>query len=124
MGIGKYGDTPDGGQHLLEDPESFGHQVEVKEERPRDVAARPSEAGDVAERHRVVVDAHHDDGNRGGRFLGGTSRGRRIRDDEADVKMDEISRKGRKPLVLAVGAPVLEGDVLTLHVSEITQRLS
>ncbi len=38
--------------------------------------------------------------------------------------MDQISREGRKPLDLGVGAPVLEGEVLILDVSEITQPLA
>ena len=38
--------------------------------------------------------------------------------------MDQISREGRKPLDLAVGAPVLEGEVLILDVSEITLPLA
>src|SRR5262249_53364641 len=122
-GIGKDSDTTDAGQHFLEDPQPFGQQVEVKEKYPGDVAAGPSDAGDLAERERVVVDADHDDGDRCGCFLRGTGRGSDGGEDEVDVQVDQVSREGRKPLDLAVGAPIFEDKVLILDVSEITQPL-
>ena len=114
--VGENGEALDRGQHLLEQLEPFGRQLEVPVEEPGDVSPWPSETGNEAQRNRVVVDPRHDDGDLGCRSFRGTSSGLGGRDDHIHLESDQFGGEARKSIVLSLGAPELDGDVLTTDV--------
>jgi hypothetical protein len=71
--------------------------------------------------HELVADriAHgrRNNGNDGGRLLGGTGHRRPRRHDEVDLEMNQFGGQAWEPLGLAVRSPKLDGDVLPLHVA-------
>ena len=67
-------------------------------------------------------DEHH--GNGGGRPLGRRGRTGADRDNDVDLRSDEISRKGGEAFALALGVPLFRGHVLALDPAEGAQSLA
>ena len=66
----------------------------------------------------------HDDGDRPWSPLGGQGCRRAAGDDHVRLETDQFGGEIGKPLVLPLGPPVLDDDVLPLDVAELTQPLS
>ena len=73
---------------------------------PREISARPRQAGDQPLPDRVPTGGH-DDGDRLGRFLGHATRNP-VRHDAVHLEAHQVSRERRQTLVLALGPPPLD----------------
>ena len=100
----------------LHELEALRVELSPEERRARDVPARARVARDDAALDGIADDGHHDgDGRR--RLLRREGRGSPLRDDDVDLQADQLGGEGGQPLVLAVGPPVLDREVLARHVS-------
>jgi hypothetical protein len=70
-----------------------------------------------------VAHSDHDDGNRGGRCLGGDARRRPVGGDDIHRATGEIGRGLGEPLGCAVGSAIFECDVLAFEIPELAQPL-
>src|SRR5262249_49226723 len=89
----------------------------------RQVAARPSEAGDETELDRVIA-SDEDNGDRCGCRLGGECR--RVtsrRGDYGNLSTNQFGCKLRQPIVLALRPAVFDHYVLALHIADLLQAL-
>jgi len=68
--------------------------------------------------HRIAYD-----GYRGGRLLCGTGARRSARDNHVDIEPSQFGRQAKQPLDVSIRASVLNDDVLTLDIAELTQSL-
>jgi hypothetical protein len=105
---------------LPEQFESLRPQFNPHHAQPRHVATRPPEAGDQPAAHRIP-NGHHDR-NRLRGILGGPRRWRIVYDDEVHLETDELGGEGREGLTLQLPPSVLHQEVLTLDVSQVSQR--
>ena len=88
-----------------------------------EVATGPPEARDEPPLDRIRTnDEHH--GNGGGRLLGRRDHTGSDRDNDVDLRSDEISRKGGKAFALALGVPLFRGHVFVLDPAEGAQSLA
>jgi len=88
-----------------------------------EVATGPPEARDEPPLDRIRTnDEHH--GNGGGRLLGRRGHTGADRDNDVDLRLDEISRKGGQAFALAIDVPLFRGHVLALDPAEGAQSLS
>src|SRR5574341_680220 len=90
---------------------------------PRDVAARPREAGDVAAADRIRV-AREYYGNRRGLSLGRLCIDGARRNDDIDLEPDQFLRQGGKPVVLPLAPPILDRDILALDPTPTTHPVA
>jgi hypothetical protein len=111
------------GDRLLEQGELFPGHLGQHGGRSGDVLARAREAGDEPAPQRIAH-AHHDDGSRPGRTLGGQGGLRHDRDDDVDLEPDQLHREVGEPLEPPLRPSGLEGDVLSLHPGELTERVA
>src|SRR5262249_31648137 len=89
----------------------------------RDVRARPSDTVDVTKRDRVVVNRYHDNRDRSGSSLGGTSCGIGGCDDYVHVETDQVGSQVGQPIDLSFGVSVLNDDILAVDVAQFAQSL-
>src|SRR6202011_776499 len=90
---------------------------------PREVAARPGEAGDKAQPDRGVGD-DEDDGDRPGCGLGREHRGIPGPPKHPNFSTPQLGGQLRQPIRLIVGPAVFDGDVLTLDEARFLQSLA
>jgi hypothetical protein len=115
-GIPEEGHAGEGGEQVLEELQLFPAEVGGQGSQSGDVAPRPGEAGDEAAPHRIAH-AHHHNGDRRGRVLGGPGRWRPIGHDDLHRETDPLSREGREPLVLPFCPTVLQDEVLAFDIA-------
>ena len=96
--------------------EPLGGHLWKKEGCAREVAARASEIGNQASRHRIARDGHNDRYRRR-RLCGRSGRRCAFCDHDVDLKSDQIGSEGREPVVVSVRISVLEGDVAALDIA-------
>lgn len=108
---------------LLEELEALGAQGHRLVGHPGDVAARPGEAVDQAEAHRVADEPHHDR-DRGRGLPGRLGRGAADRHDRVHVERDQLGREGGEPLLPGVGPAHHVRDVPVLDVAELLEGLT
>src|SRR5262249_41562370 len=89
---------------------------------PREVAARPGEAGDQPVRDRIAA-MPEDDGDRRGRAFRGECRRRAAGQDQIDLATDEIGGQCGQPIVMALRPEVLDRNILYLDVDGFAQSL-
>jgi hypothetical protein len=91
---------------------------------PRQVPARPREAGDQTKLDRVFADAE-DDRNRSGRSFGCTrSKVAGWRGDDGHTTTHEVSHERRKAIELALQPVVLHRHVLALDIAGFVEALA
>ena len=121
-GMPEGSDARDRGNRFLEQLQTLGNQLRAEEGQPCDVSTLARKA-----RHEPVSDriAHslRDNGDHGGRLLGGAGRGRIRRDDEVDLETGQLGRQTRQSLDLPFRRSVLNDDVLTLQIAAFAQSL-
>ena len=89
----------------------------------RQIATRPSEAGDKTEPDRVF--GHHEnDGDRRRRLGCGHRRGRSTRHDHGDASADQVGCQHRQSIDLIVGPAVFDRHVLALDIADVLQALA
>ena len=91
---------------------------------PRQVSARPGEAGDKTELDRVFADAEDDRDRRGRRFGRKRSKVAGWRGDNGHATAHEISHERRKAIELALQPVVLHRYVLALDVAGFVEALA
>ena len=111
-----------GGKRLLEQLQPLGGELRAKERHSGNVAARLSEAGHEPISDRVAHDRHHD-GDSGRRLLCSAGRGGIAGDDEVEIETNELLRQLCKSLDVSICIPVLDDDVLPLHIAPLAQSL-
>ena len=108
----------------MEEPEPFCPDLHAEVIDPGCVAARPIEAGNQADFHRVSAN-DEDDGNRRRRRLGRERRGGAARrHDDSHAPADQLGRQRRQAIILALGPAIFDRYVLTLDVTDFTQPLT
>src|SRR5258708_3793007 len=80
-----------------------------------------SEASNVTQRNRVVVNPHHDDGDCACCSLHGTRRGFCGRNDHIHLETDQFGSETGKLIDPLLGGPELDGDVLTFDIAQLAQ---
>ena len=107
---------------LLEELKPLCAQIHCNVGEPREVRARPREAGDEPSSNRIA-DAHRDNWDCRRCLLGRTGRGRTRRHDEVNPQTDEFARASGEPIEPPLPPSVLKSDVLSLHVAKWAQTL-
>jgi hypothetical protein len=111
------------GNHLGKQLEPLGHQLGVHGADACNIAARPSETGDQAERDWVTDGAEDNRDRGGGVFCGQCRTGIAVGRDHLNFAGDEVSGQCRQPIVLEFRPPVLDRQVLSLDVARFAQSL-
>ena len=112
-----------GGHQLAQQLEPLRPERIDQEGRARDVAARPVEACDKAEPHRIGPDREHDR-NACRRRLGGEWRsGALDPNDRGHWFADQIDRQRRQPVELPLCEAVLHREVAALDVARFIEAL-
>ena len=94
------------------------------EGRTRDIAARPVEAGDEAELHRIAG-GREDDWNRRGCRLGGQRRdGAAARVNDRHLAANQIGRQRRQAIILTLRPAVFDADIAVLDIAGVVQALA
>jgi hypothetical protein len=114
---GHPGQTRERGLHDLQ---SLGVELGVEERRAGNVPARSGQARHDSGFLRVADDSHHD-GERRRRPFRHEGGGRPLSHDDVDVETDQLGRERGKPIVLALGPPERQRDVLALEVSVVSK---
>src|SRR5215469_872073 len=102
----------------MQQVEPLCRQLTAEKVDPRQVTARPSEAGDKTEPDRVLGGNKGDRDRRGCR-LGSGRRGGRARGYYGDLSANQFSRQLRQSLVLVLGEAVDDCYVLALHIADV-----
>ncbi len=110
------------GGDLFEQFQLLPHQLRGNTGQPGDVAAGPGKAGDEALGNQVAGDGD-DDGDRAGRLLGCLRSGRAPGNDDVYLQANELGGERRQPLGPALCEPVLDRDILTVHIAQLAQPL-
>jgi hypothetical protein len=77
-------------------------------------------AGHEPERNGITNNCR-DDWDRFGDFLGRADRGVSSCHDDINLETDQLGRKLSEPIVLSFRISVLNGDILSLHVAEVSE---
>ena len=101
-------------------PDECEDGVDAEKVDPRQVAARPCEAGDKTEPDRVLGSNKGDRDRRGCR-LGSGRRSGRARGDYGDLSANQFGRQLRQSIVLVLGEAVDDCYVLALHIADILE---
>jgi hypothetical protein len=112
------------GHQFMKKFQPLRRQLAAQKIDSRQVAARPSEAGDETEPDRVIA-SDEDDGDRCGCRLGGECR--RVtsgRGDYGNLSANQFGRKLRQPIVLALRPAVFDHYVLALDIADLLQALT
>src|SRR6266567_3267575 len=88
---------------------------------PRDIAARPRQAGDEPAPNRIGPS--EDDRDRPGRLLDGHGGGSACDHNDINLERNQLCRKSGEPLILSLGISVFNHDIAALDVTEVTQSL-
>src|SRR5712692_4446745 len=117
------GNPREPGNGPLEQLQALGHSLAHDNGEPRDVAARPSEAGHVAGADGIRV-AREYYGNRRGRSLGRSSVDGSRCNDDINLEPDQFLHQAWEPIEPPLGPAVLDRDVLSLDPTQIAQTLA
>ena len=121
-GLPEHGDAGYVREHILEQLQALGGQLWGEKGEPSQVPSRLRQAGDEPILDRIPHDRSND--GDGHSCLSGGNGSRCIaRDDEVDVKANQLHRQIREMLDLALREPILDRDVLILNIAELTQAL-
>src|SRR5262245_28091187 len=104
----------------MQQVEPLCRQLTAEKVDPRQVAARPGEAGDKTEPDWVLGGNKGDRDRRGCR-LGSGRRGGRARGDYGDLSANQFGRQLRQSIVLVLGKTVDDCYVLALHVADVLE---
>ena len=104
---------------LLEQFQRLADELLLDEGQARDIAAGPRKAGDESVLNRTGSTSE-DNGDGPGRVLGGQGMGGASGQDDINLERNQFGRKSGKPLGLPLGISVLDGEVATLDVTEVT----
>ena len=122
--VHQQGDHPGLRNQLQQLLEQFGHQLGEHQADAREVAARPRESGDQADRNRVA-DGVEEDRDRRGRVL---RRERRrvaaLGHDHVDLAGDEVGGQRGQPINVALAPAIFDHHVLSLDVAGLAQSLT
>jgi hypothetical protein len=110
------------GHHFFQQFQPFEDQVRVLFREPREVPARPREARDEPQSHRIA-NARHNDGQLRGRVLGSPGGQRIAHHDDIDLQPDELGRQVGEAVGFPLGIALCNRDVLAFHPSQLTQPL-
>src|SRR5262249_41913774 len=102
----------------MQQVEPLCRQLTAEKVDPRQVAARPGEAGDKTEPDRVLGGNKGDRDRRGCR-LGSGRRSGRARGDYSDPPANQFGRQFRQSIVLVLGETVDDCYVLALHIADV-----
>src|SRR5262245_31210619 len=102
----------------MQQVEPLCRQLTAEKIDPRQIAARPGEAGDKTEPDRVLGGNKGDRDRRGCR-LGSGRRGGRARGDYSDLSANQFGRQLRQSIVLVLGEAVDDCYVLALHIADV-----
>jgi len=75
----------------------FAAQLRGERGQASNVSTRPRKAGNEPIANRIVI-KRHDNGDRASRFPGGPRIGRAGRDNDVDLKTNQLSRERGKPI--------------------------
>jgi len=92
---------------FAEELQPLGDQIRVDCREPRDIPARPVEAGGKTLAHRIG-DGRHDDRDRIGGTLGRLGRGQGRRRDDIDLQINQLCRESREAVGPALCPTLLE----------------
>src|SRR5262249_11148012 len=109
-------------KRLLEELETLHARLFRLEAQTRDVSARPSKAR-YEPRLDGIHNASHDDGDRCRGGLGGLGGGRGYGHGYVDPEGYKFFCKNREPLGPPPGIPRLDGDVLSLYITKLTESV-
>jgi hypothetical protein len=115
--------SSDAHNRLSQQLESFRDQFAGKGAQAGNISARAREPCDDVGPDRFAARGH-DHGNRSGGILGRRHRLRAAGHDQIDVETNQLGRKLGETLGAAVGRTVVEDEVLTFDVAELSQALS
>src|SRR5712692_4615210 len=109
---------------LREQFQTLADELRSEAGQPRDIAARPRQAGDESARDRIA-NSSEDNGEGPGRLLGGqggdcASAGH----DDINLERNQFGRESGEPIGLPLGISVFDHEVAALDVTEITQSLT
>ena len=110
------------GHHLAQQLQPLCANLGIEKIDTCQVAARPGEAGDEADRDRVSGNGK-DNRDRRGRRLG-RKRATRDRDDRGDLSTSQVGRQRWKPIDLIVRPAVFDRYVLALDMTGFLQTLA
>src|SRR5215510_3241364 len=122
VGIPEHGDADEIWRELLQQLEPLSALFGCDQGKPRHIAARPREAGDVTCAQRIT-DSRHDNGNAAGCLACGLNRLRGVRDDYVDICLYQLSCEPGQPFGLVIGKAKFEGNVAPLGPSQFLQAL-
>jgi hypothetical protein len=114
--IRKHSHSREMGHRLLENLEALCVQFRLKEGRPCDVASWPRKAGNRAGGNGIP-DVGYDNGDAGRRPFRCQCWWRTLGDDQIDLDVNKLGRKGRKALVKPVRIPIFVADIPRLHIA-------
>ena len=123
IGIPKKSHARDGGNSLLEKLQPFCGHRRAKDCVPGDIPARPGEALRKPRLHRVA-DPDHDDGDHRRRLLGCGGGWRAEGNNDSHREADQFGCRRGKPIGLALGNSIFNGDGLVIQIAEVAQALA
>ena len=121
--IPKKGHARDAGNSLLEKLQPFCGYLRAKDGIPSDIPTRPSEALRKPGLHRIA-DPDHDDGDRRRRLLGCDGGWCAKCDNDGHRDADQFGYRRSKPVGLALGSSIFNGDVPAFQIAEVAQALA
>jgi hypothetical protein len=122
MGMQEGSHTSEPGNDVSEQLQTLGDQLRAEKRRPRNIAARPCQAGDQLVADRIGHDSC-DDGDRVRSLLGCLGRWRAPRDNDVDLQPNQLGRQRGEPIRFPISVSPLYGQVLPLDVPEFVQAL-
>jgi hypothetical protein len=120
--VHKQTDSRGCGYQIVQQPQSFRHQLGTQLGHAGDVATRPVQAGHQAKLDRVTGRLE-DDRNGSGRTFGCEGCGRAGRCDHAYPSAHQIGHQSRKSIVVPLRPMVFDRDVLALDVTSFAYAL-
>jgi hypothetical protein len=122
--IGQHRHPGDSRQHLFEQLQPLAAQLRSEGAQASDVAAGMSQAGDQPIANCIGW-IGHDDGDRLSSVLGRLRRRRTAgRDDDIDIKLQQLRRQHRQALRLSLGVAVIDRYIFAFNVTERLQPLA
>jgi hypothetical protein len=121
--ISQDSDARNSRDHFLREFKPLARQSNGEIRNARYVAARPCQACDESPTDWIARPGH-DNGNTARRLLGRGHDGIPDCQDHIDAQPDQLSQKFGNPVELAIGRPVFDDEILTLHVAEFAQTVA
>ena len=115
--IDEHGNTSGPGHQLAQEFQPLCRQLDREKIDPRQVAARPGEAGNKTKLDRVVADDEDDGDRRGCRLGRERRRGASGRGDHRNPSANQFGRQLRQSIVLTLSPAVFDRHVLALDIA-------